>query len=119
MKPFQGQTAFTGAGEFRDRITIQSRILNAGGDEVTGYSVFAQSWANVEPAIVPAARNRNIQYASGREISLFDVLIRLRFLPGIDTTMTVLHGTITYQIRDVADVASLGRELHLICRIVR
>ncbi len=116
MKPFQGQTAFKGAGDFRDRITIQSRILNAGGDEIVGWNVFVQTWAAVEPLI----RNRQILlYQSDREVSIFDVVIRMRFIAGIDTTMTVLHGTTTYQIRDVADIASLGRELHLVCRAAR
>lgn len=116
MKPFQSQTAFTGAGEYRDYITIQSPVMNAGGDEIASWAVFLQSWANVEPAIIPAARNRNITYQADREVSIFDVLIRLRFVAGVDATMTVLHKGTTYQIRDVADVASFGRELHLICR---
>ncbi len=116
MKPFQGQTAFKGAGDFRDRVVIQSRILNAGGDEIAGWAVFANTWAAVEPLI----RNRQILlFQSDREVTIFDVVIRMRFLPGVDTTMTVLHGTTTYQIRDVADIASLGRELHLVCRAAR
>lgn len=119
MKAFQSQKAFQGAGDYRDYITIRTPVLNAGNDEVASWNTFFQTWAAVSPAIIPAARNRNIVYQSDREVSIYDVLIQLRFVAGVDTTMTVLHGTTVYQIRDVADVASLGRELHLICRAAR
>jgi head-tail adaptor len=114
MKAFEGQSAFAGAGEFRQFITIQSPVLNAGGDEVASWAVFAQTWASVDPAI----RNRVVVlFQAERLISLHDVVVRFRFIPGLDTTMRVLHGSVLYDIRDVADIASLGREIHLNCRI--
>lgn len=117
MKAFQSQTAYKGAGDYRDYVTIQAPIFNAGNDEVTGWSVFAQVWANVEPVIKKV--QLHLPYQADREVTLFDVEILIRFIPGVDTTMTVLHGVVTYQIRNVADIASRGRELHLACRVAR
>ncbi len=137
-KPFEGQTAFQGAGEFRQFVTVLQPVYNAGGDEVASWAVFAQTYASVEPLI----RNRNqLFYQSDREVTIFDVVIKFRFIAGVDTTMTVLQGSavlpavsgatvftvpftlpagnVLFQIRDAADIGSLGRELHLVCRAAR
>lgn len=137
-KPFQGQSAFQGAGEYRQFITILKPVFNAGGDEVASWAVLSQSYASVEPLI----RNRNqLFYQSDREVTIFDVVIKCRFVAGVDTTMTVLQGSAVlpaqsgatvftlpfalpagntlFQIRDVSDIGSLGRELHLVCRAAR
>ncbi len=137
-KPFEGQTAFQGAGEFRQFVTILQPVYNAGGDEVASWAVFAQTYASVEPLI----RNRNqLFYQSDREVTIFDVVIKFRFVAGVDTTMTILQGSAVlpaiagatvftlpftlpagntlFQIRDVSDIGSLGRELHLVCRAAR
>ncbi len=129
MKAFKGQSNFAGAGDYRDIITILAPTYNSPADEVTGYTPLTivgsslpagQTWANVEPAMIPPGRNLNIQVEEDREISIQDVLIRLRYMPGVTMTTVyrILHESTTYTIRNVADVGSRKREWHLTCRAV-
>src|SRR6266446_8537418 len=115
MKAFKGQSNYAGAGEFRDIVTLLDPTYNSPADEVTGYTPLiipgsslpaGQTWANVEPAIIPPGRNMNIKYEADRDIAINDMLIRLRFLPGVAITVAqrVQHESTVFTIRNVADV---------------
>ena len=124
MKPFQGQTAYYPAGDFRQYITQMIPVYNAARDEVLSYSVGIKFWAAVEPALVTAMRgNSAVEVEADREISLNLVLIRARYMPGvtIDTSQQLYNPSsgITYDVREVSDIAAAKRELHIVCREVK
>lgn len=71
------------------------------------------TWAAVEPL---QGREYMAAMAVVAEVTL---RIRLRYVPGIDSTMRVKHGADTYGIQSVIHVKSAQRELQLMCRRVQ
>ena len=51
--------------------------------------------------------------------SITDVRVIIRYRPGITPALRVQHGTDTYWIESVANVASTGREIELLCKRVQ
>ena len=51
--------------------------------------------------------------------SITDVRVNIRYRPGITPALRVQHGTDTYWIESVANVASAGREIELLCKRVQ
>ena len=103
------------AGQLDQRIIIerQENTYDVYGQPVTEWVMHHAAWAAVEPL-------------QGREyvammvaVSEVTARIRLRYVPGIDSTMRVKHGTDTYGIQSVIHVKSAQRELQLMCRRVQ
>lgn len=107
-------------GDFRERVTLQRPLYNSPRDEIVGWTDMKTVWAAVEPAVVPLTGNRAEKQEADREISITDTLIRIRYYSGgIDTTWRAKHGTVLYDVRDVADVLVLKTVMRLTCRVVR
>lgn len=101
------------AGRFRHRVTIQRRTT--GRDDAGG---IVDTWTDHltgVPAIIEPASGQ--EYFIARQIaSTMDTSITIRWRPGIDETMRVLHGTDTFDINSVLPDSDTGREtLSLIC----
>jgi head-tail adaptor len=131
MKAFQGQTAYYGAGQFRQYLSLMVPVYNTARDEIVlnaqglpTYVVSIQFWGALEPALVTAMRaGAAMVVEADREISLGEVIVRTRYMPGVtvDTSMQVYNPSsgLTYDVRSVSDIAAAQRELHIVCRVVK
>ncbi len=109
------------AGELRHRIMIQrpNTERQALGSFEEIYEDYLECWASIEP-IGPRELIAAAQIAS--EIT---TRIRIRYRPGIDATMRVVHRKVSgspteetiYKIEgNPIDVLGRRREIHLMCR---
>lgn len=101
------------AGRLDQRVTIQRRteeVDDWGQPLPSAWADHASVWAAVEPL-------------SGREfiaaqaaMSETTARITMRWIPGIDSGMRVIHGADTYGIDTVIHLKSARRELQLMCK---
>ena len=86
------------AGKLDQRVTLQA--LSGGVDEIGE----------------PLAGREYI--AAGAMVSAVETRIRLRYRPGVVSSMRVIHGDTVYGIEAVIHVKSARRELQLMCKAV-
>jgi SPP1 family predicted phage head-tail adaptor len=103
------------AGKLDQRVTLQA--LSGGVDEIgqplpDTWTDVATVWAAVEPL---AGRE---YIAAGAMVSAVETRIRLRYRPGVVSSMRVIHGDTVYGIEAVIHVKSARRELQLMCKAV-
>lgn len=109
------------AGRLRHRVTIQRRVesRNSFGEQIATWEDVAY---NV-PASVEPLQGREY-FAAAQVQSTVEVRIRLRYMPGIRTTMRVLHAVEVvgspqavryYNIEAVLNIDERNRELNLMC----
>ena len=103
------------AGELDQRVTLQRREQgeDEAGQPFEDWLPYLSAWAAVYPL-----RGREI-VAADAVASITDVRVIIRYRPGITPAMRVQHGTDTYWIESVANVASAGREIELLCKRVQ
>lgn len=101
------------AGRLRSVITIQTftATRNELNDVVKSWTTFATIRADVEP------ERGGEGFVSRQTLSTQPVLIRARYLPGVTAGMRVLHGSQTYTINSVVNVAARGRAMELHCEV--
>ena len=102
------------AGVLDQRIVIEraNMTFDKYGQPIYEWVPHHAAWAAVEPL---QGREYMAAMAVVAEVT---VRIRLRFVAGIDSTMRVKHGADTYSIESVANIASAGREIELLCKRV-
>lgn len=104
------------AGKLRHRVTIQRAVEEQDefGAAVETWVNVGQVWASVEPL-----RGREYFQAEGVQAET-DTRIRMRYYKeAIVPKMRVVHGATIYDIESVIDVETRGRELELMCRVLR
>lgn len=82
-------TALINAGDLDKRVTLRSRADSQGaaGGMLFGFSVFATVWAAIEPARAFKT------FGGAQQQESHDTLIKIRYLPGVRSTMTVAYVT--------------------------
>lgn len=99
------------AGDLRERVLLQSKSVtrDAYGAEVISWADFKERWAEVTPL-------SGREYISMRQ-SQSDVTtrVRMRWLPGVSTTMRLLWRDVPYRISEVIDVEARSEELEILC----
>lgn len=101
------------AGQLDQRVTLQALQktgFDALGQPVSTVQDVCTCWAAVEPL---AGRE---YIAAGAMQAEVQTRIRMRYRPGIDSTMRVLHGLDTYEISAVIHIKSAKQEIHLMCK---
>ncbi len=100
------------AGRLTQRVTIQQPVVtrNELGEEILGWSTFAQAWAEVRPLSTRELVTLRAEYA---EVT---TMITIRYRPGITSKMRVLHAGVAYNIEPPAPMGegSARRELRLL-----
>lgn len=100
------------AGRLTQRVTIQQPVVtrNELGEEILGWSTFAQAWAEVRPLSTRELVTLRAEYA---EVT---TMITIRYRPGITAKMRVLHAGVAYNIEPPAPMGegSARRELRLL-----
>ena len=103
------------AGTLDQRVTVEQLVEgeDAAGQPFEDWLPVFDAWAAVYPL-----RGREI-VAADAVASITDVRVIIRYRPGITPALRVQHGTDTYWIESVANVASAGREIELLCKRVQ
>lgn len=101
------------AGELDQRVTLQSPVLNAGGDEVASYSDIATVWASVTPI------RGNEKDLADRETSIQFRLVRIRYRAGLDTAKRIVHRGDVYDIDDAMNSHGSNRVIEFVCRVIQ
>ena len=103
------------AGKLDQRVTLEQLVegQDEAGQPFEDWLPVFDAWAAVEPL---QGREYMAAMAVVAEVT---VRIRLRYVPGVDSTMRVKHGADTYGIQSVIHVKSAQRELQLMCRRVQ
>lgn len=99
------------AGDLDQRITIEERIQGQDeyGQPVDSWEPVGTFWAAVQPL-------QGREYiAAMAAVSEVTARIRMRYRPGVDSSMRVKHGADTYGIESVIHVKSGRQELQLMC----
>ena len=102
------------AGTLDQRVTLEQRVegQDEAGQPFEDWLPVFDAWAAVMPL-----RGREI-VAADAVAAVSDVRVIIRYRPGITPAMRVQHGTDTYSIESVANVASANREIELLCKRV-
>ena len=102
------------AGALDQRVTLEQRVegQDEAGQPFEEWVPVFDAWAAVEPL-----RGREVIRADA-VAAISDVLVKLRYRPGITPAMRVRHGAETYSIASVANIASANREIELMCKRV-
>jgi SPP1 family predicted phage head-tail adaptor len=100
------------AGKLTERITIQSLTLGQDtfGDPTKTWTDFETVWASVEPL-----QGREY-YAAQQMQSEVTTRFRIRYLEGLDTTMSIMYAGERYNIISIIDPNERHRELHLMAK---
>jgi SPP1 family predicted phage head-tail adaptor len=82
-------TALINAGDLDKRVTLRARTDSQGtaGGMVFSFSVFATVWAAIEPARAFKT------FGGAQQQESHDTLIKIRYLPGVRSTMIVGYVT--------------------------
>lgn len=92
------------------RIEYKSDATRTGiGEPVVTWATFASIWASVEPLRGNEAIALRMQ---GAEIS---TRIRARYIPGVKSSMRVVHGDDIYNIVEAYSPREAKRELEMLC----
>ena len=102
------------AGQLNQRVTLEQLVEgeDAAGQPFEDWMPVFDAWAAVMPL-----RGREVIRADA-VAAISDVLVKLRYRPGITPAMRVRHGAETYSIASVANIASANRESELMCKRV-
>ena len=102
------------AGTLDQRVTLEQRVegQDEAGQPFEDWLPYLSAWAAVYPL-----RGREI-VAADAVAAITDVRVIIRYRPGITPAMRVQHGTDTYLIESVANIASANREIELLCKRV-
>lgn len=100
------------AGQMDQRVTIEA--LQDGKDDygqpINDWATYITCWAAVEPL-------QGREYLAAMQLqSETTIRVRLRYRPGVTSSMRVNHGGKLYGITSVIHVRSGARELQLMCR---
>lgn len=102
-------------GELKHKIDIQQKSNTKDSEAVVNDSwpnFYSGVWSAIEP-------NDGREYFSSQAFnSEITTLIKIRFLPGITSSMRIAKGTKIYDIQYVIDYKEQHRELHLMCKEV-
>lgn len=99
-------------GKLRRRITIRCATLtqNSIGEMVQSWADFAR---NVPAQIVPANGKEAIQAAQVNAQQ--QVIVCIRYLPGVSPQMRIIYGTRTFEINSVMNKEERNREMEIVC----
>lgn len=102
------------AGQLDQLVTLeqQTQSFDEYGQPVDAWEAVGTYWAAVEPL---QGREYIAAQAAVSELSL---RIRMRYVPGVVSTMRVRHGADTYGVQSVIHIKSARRELQLMCKRV-
>ena len=102
------------AGTLDQRVTLEQRVegQDAAGQPFEDWLPVFDAWAAVAPL-----RGREVIRADA-VAAISDVLVKLRYRPGVTPAMRVRHGSDTYNIAAVINVNSANREIELLCKRV-
>jgi SPP1 family predicted phage head-tail adaptor len=99
------------AGTLRRQIVIQQPTQ--GQDGIGGLTQVWTTFGTSYAAIVP---NNGREAIQAQQLSAQQpVLIRMRYLPGVQPKMRALYGTRIFEIASVANLQERNRELELTC----
>lgn len=100
------------SGKLRERITIESitETRGAQGDPINTYATFLSAWAEVTPL------NGSEVFYGDRVEAIHDHAVKMRFRPGINPTMQVIHDGKTLNILSVKDFKDRHRTTLLLCK---
>lgn len=101
------------AGKLNKKVTIEAPATatsQAGGTTTKWQPVAENIWAAIEPL-----RGREWFDAGGTH-SEVDTRIRIRWRPGINSSMRVVYKERIFDIQHPAEIRSEKRELHLMCK---
>lgn len=99
-------------GKLRHRVTIESYVetQDAAGQPIKEWETFARRWAGIYPL-----RGRDL-FNAQEKFEGASVKIVMRYLPGLNSTMRIIHGETPYDILDIADVDMLHDTHECICQ---
>ena len=100
------------AGALRHRVQIQNYVegVDEIGQPFYGWETVATVWAAVEPL-----QGREF-FAAQTAFSETTTRIRMRYRPGITTTMRILFEGAFYNVQSVIEPHTRRRELQLMCK---
>mgnify|MGYP001954082943 CR=1 FL=1 len=105
------------AGKLRFRVTLQKPVLmgDGMGGGIQTWSDVATVWADVVPT--NASNISNIEnFNSDQTRPVQHCIVKIRYHPGIDADMRLIHRNRVLEILSVVDVDERKREIHLYCR---
>lgn len=99
-------------GNYRHKITIQERLTgqDSYGAPMESWTDLATAWASIEPL-----SGREL-YAAQELNSEINVRIKMRYRPGVLSSMRILYGTRIFDILAVVDIEERHRVLELLCK---
>jgi SPP1 family predicted phage head-tail adaptor len=99
------------SGHLRQRITIRQKVVtrDSYGAEAIAWTTFATLWAAAEPI-----RGREFVALRSAQSDLA-IRFRIRYLPGLKTTMQVLWNGVDYPIEQIIDLNARNREVEILC----
>lgn len=102
------------AGALDQRVTLEQRVegQDEAGQPFEDWLPVFDAWAAVEPL-----RGRAVIRADA-VANITDVLVKLRYRPGVLASMRIKHGSDTYSIATVINIKSANREVELLCKRV-
>lgn len=100
------------SGKLRERIRIESitETRDSQGGLINTFGLFLNAWAEVIPL------NGSEVFYGDRVEAIHDHAIKMRFRPGIDPTMQVIHDGKTLNILSVKDFKDRHRTTLLLCK---
>ncbi len=103
------------AGTLDQRVTLEQRVegQDAAGQPFEDWLPVFDAWAAVEPL-----RGKEVIRADA-VANITDVLVKLRYRPGVTNAMRIRHGDDVYDIASVANIKSADREVELLCKRVQ
>lgn len=113
MKPTLERAVRT--GDLRQRVIYKGAVYNSPGDEIISWGTFATVWAAVEPTDIQSDED----FQSDKQTAVQYVIVRHRYIAGINTKMKLFHGSVEYDVRAIADVESRKRQHYVTCRLVQ
>ena len=102
------------AGTLDQRVTLEQLVEgeDAAGQPFEDWTPVFDAWAAVAPL-----RGREVIRADA-VANITDVLVKLRYRPGVTNAMRIRHGDDVYDIASVANIKSANREVELLCKRV-
>ena len=102
------------AGQLNQRVTLEQLVEgeDGAGQPFEDWMPVFDAWAAVMPL-----RGREVIRADA-VAAISDVLVKLRYRPGVTNAMRIRHGDDVYDIASVANIKSANREVELLCKRV-
>jgi SPP1 family predicted phage head-tail adaptor len=104
------------AGKLRHRVTVQQNTptRDTDGAEIDDWSDVATVWG----AVIPLSGREQFISSGDQTVALADTRIEIRYRSGLDVKMRVTWDGHTYNIRQIREIDSRRREIHLYCQEV-